>query len=74
MFLTPLSLLKHAGMHPMTQLSSAILAMQTESVFASEYSKGTHKSLYWEHAYEDILNLLARLPEVQLPSPPTTTP
>lgn len=52
------------GMHPMTQLSSAILAMQTESVFASEYSKGTHKSLYWEHAYEDILNLLARLPEV----------
>ena len=31
------------GMHPMTQLSSAILALQTESVFASEYAKGTSK-------------------------------
>merc|ERR1719240_1149962 len=30
------------GMHPMTQLSSAILAMQTDSVFAAEYAKGTH--------------------------------
>ena len=52
------------GMHPMTQLSSAILALQTESVFASEYAKGTPKAKYWEHTYEDMLNLLARLPEV----------
>ena len=52
------------GMHPMTQLSSAILALQTESVFASEYAKGTHKSKYWEHTYEDMMNLVARLPEV----------
>jgi citrate synthase len=52
------------GMHPMTQLSSAILALQTESVFASEYAKGTSKAKYWEHTYEDMLNLLARLPEV----------
>jgi citrate synthase len=52
------------GMHPMTQLSSAILALQTESVFAAEYAKGTHKSLYWEHTYEDMMNLIARLPEV----------
>jgi len=52
------------GMHPMTQLSSAILALQTESVFASEYAKGTSKTKYWEHTYEDMLNLLARLPEV----------
>ncbi len=52
------------GMHPMTQLSSAILAMQTDSVFASEYAKGTSKALYWEHTYEDMLNVLARLPEV----------
>ena len=33
------------GMHPMTQLSSAILAMQTDSVFAREYAKGTSKAL-----------------------------
>jgi citrate synthase len=52
------------GMHPMTQLSSAILAMQTESVFANEYAKGTHKAKYWEHTYEDMMNCLARLPEV----------
>ena len=53
------------GMHPMTQLSSAILALQTDSVFAREYAKGTHKSLYWDHSYEDMLNLVARLPEVR---------
>jgi len=52
------------GMHPMTQLSSAILAMQTDSVFANEYAKGTHKTKYWEHTYEDMMNLIARLPEV----------
>jgi len=52
------------GMHPMTQLSSAILALQTESVFAREYAKGTHKSAYWDHTYEDMMNLVARLPEV----------
>jgi len=52
------------GMHPMTQLSSAILALQTESVFAREYAKGTHKSAYWDHTYEDMMNLIARLPEV----------
>jgi citrate synthase len=52
------------GMHPMTQLSSAILALQTDSVFAREYAKGTHKSTYWDHSYEDMMNLIARLPEV----------
>ena len=52
------------GMHPMTQLSSAILALQTESVFAAEYAKGTPKSMYWDHSYEDMMNLVARLPEV----------
>ena len=52
------------GMHPMTQLSSAILALQTDSVFAAEYAKGCHKSTYWEHTYEDMLNVIARLPEV----------
>ena len=34
------------GMHPMTQFSSAILAMQTDSVFANEYAKGTPKAKY----------------------------
>ena len=51
------------GMHPMTQLSSAILAMQTDSVFANEYAKGTNKAMYWDHSYEDVMNLIARLPQ-----------
>ena len=49
----------------MTQLSSAILALQTDSVFAREYAKGCHKSTYWDHSYEDMMNLIARLPEVR---------
>jgi len=52
------------GMHPMTQLSIGIMAMQTDSVFAAEYAKGTSKTKYWDHTYEDMMNCLARLPEV----------
>ena len=52
------------GMHPMTQLSSAVLALQTDSVFAEAYRNGTPKSMYWEHTLEDLLTLTARLPEV----------
>lgn len=51
-------------MHPMTQLSAAVTAMNTESEFAKAYAAGIHKSTYWEHTYEDMLNLIARLPEV----------
>jgi len=52
------------GMHPMTQFSSAVLAMQTDSMFAKAYAEGVHKSKYWESTYEDIMNLIARMPEV----------
>jgi len=52
------------GMHPMTQLCSAVCALQTDSVFASEYAKGANKKDYWEYTYEDMMNLIARLPEV----------
>jgi citrate synthase len=51
-------------MHPMTQLSSAVLAMQTESKFAKAYQSGTPKGKYWESTFEDVLDLIARLPEV----------
>ncbi len=50
--------------HPMTQFSIAILAMQTESVFASAYRKGISKKDYWDPMYEDAMNLIARLPRV----------
>ncbi len=52
------------NMHPMTQLSSSILLLQKDSNFAQEYKKGMKKDTYWEHIYEDIMNLIAKLPEV----------
>ncbi|CAM9185697.1 unnamed protein product [Chrysoparadoxa australica] len=51
-------------MHPMTMFASALVAMQTQSKFAAAYSGGAHKSTYWEHCYEDILDLVANLPEI----------
>lgn len=50
--------------HPMTQFCAAILALQTESVFAAAYRKGISKKDYWEPMYEDVMNLIARLPRV----------
>ncbi len=50
--------------HPMTQFITAILAMQTESVFAKEYTKGINKKDYWDPVYEDAMNMIARLPRV----------
>ncbi|KAJ1393182.1 citrate synthase-like protein, partial [Ochromonadaceae sp. CCMP2298] len=52
------------NMHPMTQLCIGILACQTESKFAAAYAKGVHKATYWEHALEDILDVVAKMPEI----------
>ena len=51
-------------MHPMTQMSLALLACQTESKFAAAYQAGVHKSKYWEHTLEDVLDVIAKLPEI----------
>lgn len=51
-------------LHPMSQFSIAVLALQESSIMAAEYEKGTTKALYWEHCLEDMLTLVARLPEV----------
>ncbi|CAM9423424.1 unnamed protein product [Ectocarpus fasciculatus] len=51
-------------MHPMTQLSMALTACQTESKFAAAYATGVHKSTYWEHTLEDVLDVIAKLPEI----------
>lgn len=53
-----------ANTHPMTQFSAAVLALQTESVFAAAYRKGINKKDYWDPMYEDVMNLIARLPRV----------
>lgn len=50
--------------HPMTMFSIAVMAMQTESVFAKAYHEGIAKSKYWEYVYEDAMTLIARLPRV----------
>lgn len=50
--------------HPMTQFSMAVMALQTESVFAAAYRKGLNKKEYWDSMYEDVMNLIARLPRV----------
>jgi len=49
--------------HPMAMFSSAMLAMQRESVFVEKYHDIT-KMEYWEPTLEDALNLWARLPEI----------
>jgi len=50
--------------HPMAMFSAAILSMQRESVFVKRYNEGMSKMEYWEPAYEDALNLLAKLPQI----------
>jgi citrate synthase len=50
--------------HPMTQFITGVLALQTESVFAKAYAKGISKKEYWDYAYEDAMNMIARLPRI----------
>lgn len=51
-------------MHPMTQLSMGILACQPMSVFAKQYREGIPKSSYWEVAYDDCLDVIAKVPKI----------
>ena len=53
-----------ADTHPMSMFSSAVLALQRESVFVKKYSEGMSKMEYWDPMYEDAMNLLAKLPEI----------
>ncbi|MCO5580414.1 hypothetical protein L7F22_034280 [Adiantum nelumboides] len=48
--------------HPMTQLVSAIMALQTESQFARAYASSMPIDQLWQPTLEDSLNLIARLP------------
>jgi citrate synthase len=53
-----------ADSHPMAMFSSAILAMQRDSVFAKAYNEGLSKMDMWDPMYEDCSNLLAKLPTI----------
>lgn len=52
------------NMHPMTQLSAGLLACQTESKFAKAYAKGVAKKDHWDYTLEDVLDVIAKLPEI----------
>ncbi|ORZ36353.1 citrate synthase-like protein [Catenaria anguillulae PL171] len=51
-------------LHPMSQFSLAVTALQGESAFAKAYNQGVHKSTYWQYVYEDSMDLIAKLPVV----------
>lgn len=53
-----------AGTHPMTLFSQAIMALQTNSLFASAYQDGLSKTEYWEYYLEDSFNLTAKIPQI----------
>ncbi len=50
------------AVHPMTQFSIAINALQADSIFHKQYEDGMSKNEYWEATYEDAMNLIARIP------------
>jgi citrate synthase len=48
--------------HPMTMFSTAVLAMQRDSVFSSNYAAGKfNKMTCWEDMFEDSNNMMAKL-------------
>lgn len=50
--------------HPMTMFVAAIMALQTESNFARRYSEGIAKKDYWDPVFDDVMDLVARLPRI----------
>lgn len=48
----------------MAQFVAAVAALNNESKFAAGYARGVPKASYWEYAYEDSMDLLAKLPTI----------
>lgn len=53
-----------AQLHPMSQFSAAVTALNLGSKFAKAYSDSVPKSKYWEYIYEDSMDLIAKLPTI----------
>ncbi|CAG8689215.1 3831_t:CDS:2, partial [Funneliformis caledonium] len=51
-------------LHPMSQFSLAVTALQHDSSFAKAYQSGVNKSEYWQYAYEDAMDLISKLPAI----------
>src|SRR6476620_5662180 len=50
--------------HPMTQFVVAVMALQTESLFAKRYATGMNKKDYWDAVFDDSMDLISRLPRI----------
>ncbi|PFX30523.1 probable citrate synthase, mitochondrial [Stylophora pistillata] len=51
-------------LHPMSQFSAAITAMNSESKFTKAYASGAHKATYWEHTFDDAMDVTAKITTV----------
>ncbi|KAH9883988.1 citrate synthase [Xylariomycetidae sp. FL2044] len=51
-------------LHPMTQFSIAVSALNYTSKFAKAYEAGMNKADYWEPTFDDCISLLAKLPTI----------
>jgi citrate synthase len=51
-------------LHPMTQFSIAVSALNKTSKFAAAYENGLGKADYWEPTFDDCISLLAKLPTI----------
>ncbi|KAI0709868.1 citrate synthase [Earliella scabrosa] len=51
-------------LHPMSQFSLAVTALNHDSAFAKAYQQGISKKEYWQPTYEDAMDLIAKLPNI----------
>ncbi|KAI5892368.1 citrate synthase [Schizophyllum commune H4-8] len=51
-------------LHPMTQFSIAVTALNHNSAFAKAYKEGINKKDYWGPTFEDSMDLIAKLPNI----------
>jgi citrate synthase len=51
-------------LHPMSQFSLAVTALNHDSAFAKAYREGINKKEYWKPTFEDSMDLIAKLPNI----------
>ncbi|KAF7327546.1 Citrate synthase [Mycena kentingensis (nom. inval.)] len=51
-------------LHPMSQFSLAVTALNHDSAFAKAYQNGISKKEYWGPTFEDSMDLIAKLPNI----------
>ncbi|KAL6307511.1 citrate synthase [Sparassis latifolia] len=51
-------------LHPMSQFSLAVTALNRDSAFAKAYQQGISKKEYWQPTFEDGMDLIAKLPNI----------